>query len=205
VLVLIDGSDSSIATQSLQVSSQVGLTESLTRLSTALQSRESRTSQLPIEVRPKMLFNPDSRSANFMVPGLIAVILQVITTLLTAFSIVRERERGTLEQLLVTPVRPFGLMLGKLVLAVALALNYLLIHGARHWPFDFDQSPKSDAGAAVGMVDNASFISVIRLHVPARFNARRYANRWIPRACDAFHGDNPRNRPSRCDTPRSFA
>lgn len=115
VLVLIDGSDSSIATQSLQVAAQVGLTESLARLSTELQSSGSRTSQLPIEIRPKMLFNPDSRSANFMVPGLIAVILQVITTLLTAFSIVRERERGTLEQLMVTPVRPFGLMLGKLV------------------------------------------------------------------------------------------
>lgn len=115
VLVLIDGSDSSIATQSLQVSSQVGLTESLERMMTTTTSSQSRTSQLPIEVRPKMLFNPDSRSANFMVPGLIAVILQIITTLLTAFSVVRERERGTLEQLLVTPVRPFGLMLGKLV------------------------------------------------------------------------------------------
>jgi ABC transporter DrrB family efflux protein len=115
VLVLIDGSDSSIATQSLQVSSQVGLTESLERLTTSLQNSQGRASQLPIEVRPKMLFNPDSRSANFMVPGLVAVILQIITTLLTAFSIVRERERGTLEQLLVTPVRPFGLMLGKLV------------------------------------------------------------------------------------------
>jgi ABC-2 type transport system permease protein len=106
VLVLIDGSDSSIATQSLQVSTSVGLTQSLARLT---------GSQLPIEVRPKMLFNPDSRSANFMVPGLVAVILQIITTMLTAFSIVRERERGTLEQLLVTPIRPFGLMLGKLV------------------------------------------------------------------------------------------
>jgi ABC-2 type transport system permease protein len=115
VLVLIDGSDSSIATQSLQVASQVGLTESLARLGTELRGSGSRTSQLPIEVRPKMLFNPDSRSANFMVPGLIAIILQIITTLLTAFSIVREREQGTLEQLLVTPVRPFGLMLGKLV------------------------------------------------------------------------------------------
>ena len=115
VLALIDGSDSSIATQSLQVASQVGLTESLARLGTELQGSGSRTSQLPIEIRPKMLFNPDSRSANFMVPGLIAVILQIITTLLTAFSIVREREQGTLEQLLVTPVRPFGLMLGKLV------------------------------------------------------------------------------------------
>lgn len=112
VLVLIDGSDSSIASQSLQVSSAVGMTESLKRMTSGI---ESRTSILPVEVRPKMLFNPDSRSANFMVPGLIAIILQIITTMLTAFSIVRERERGTLEQLLVTPVRPFGLMLGKLV------------------------------------------------------------------------------------------
>lgn len=109
VLVLIDGSDSSIATQSLTVAGSVGLTQSLRRFA------EEGRSQLPIEVRPKMLFNPDSRSANFMVPGLIAVILQIITTMLTAFSIVRERERGTLEQLLVTPVRPFGLMLGKLI------------------------------------------------------------------------------------------
>ena len=110
VLVLIDGSDSSIASQSLQVSTSVGLTQSMERLLGRLKS-----SSLPIEVRPKMLFNPDSRSANFMVPGLVAIILQIITTMLTAFSIVRERERGTLEQLLVTPIRPFGLMLGKLV------------------------------------------------------------------------------------------
>lgn len=112
VLVLIDGSDSSIATQSLQVSTSVGLTESMERITNGIQGRAA---QLPIEVRPKMLFNPDSRSANFMVPGLVAVILQIITTMLTAFSIVRERERGTFEQLLVTPIRPFGLMLGKLV------------------------------------------------------------------------------------------
>jgi ABC-2 type transport system permease protein len=110
---LIDGSDSSIATQSLQASSGVGMTKSLQRL--IGESSESIGTPLPVEVRVKMLFNPDARSANFMVPGLVTIILQIITTMLTAFSIVRERERGTLEQLLVTPVRPFGLMLGKLV------------------------------------------------------------------------------------------
>jgi ABC-2 type transport system permease protein len=112
VLVLIDGSDSSIATQSLTVSASVGMQESLSRLTEQLQQNGL---QIPIEIRPKMLFNPDSRSANFMVPALVAVILQLVTTLLTAFSIVRERERGTLEQLLVTPIKPFGLMMGKLV------------------------------------------------------------------------------------------
>jgi ABC-type multidrug transport system permease subunit len=117
VLVLIDGSDSSIATQSLTVSGSVGLTKSVAQLTSggARRDEPAASSQLPIEVRPKMLFNPDARSANFMVPGLVVVILQIITTMLTAFSIVRERERGTLEQLMVTPVRPFGLMLGKLV------------------------------------------------------------------------------------------
>ncbi len=110
VLVLIDGSDSSIASQSLQVATSVGLSQSINQLIGTMSS-----SGLPIDVRPKMLFNPDMRSANFMVPGLVAVILQIITTMLTAFSIVRERERGTLEQLLVTPIRPVGLMLGKLV------------------------------------------------------------------------------------------
>jgi ABC transporter DrrB family efflux protein len=112
VLVLIDGSDSSIASQSLQVSTSVGLRQSIERLTNRLGET---TAEFPIEIRPKILFNPDSRSANFMVPGLVAIILQVITTLLTAFAIVRERERGTLEQLLVTPIKPFGLMLGKLV------------------------------------------------------------------------------------------
>jgi ABC-type multidrug transport system permease subunit len=112
VLVLIDGSDSSIATQSLTVSTSVGMQQSLTRLTQELAHRGA---QMPIEVRPKVLFNLDLRSANFMVPGLVAVILQLVTTLLTAFSVVRERERGTLEQLLVSPIKPFGLMLGKLL------------------------------------------------------------------------------------------
>jgi ABC transporter DrrB family efflux protein len=55
------------------------------------------------------------KSANFMVPGLVGVIMQLVTMMLTALSIVREKENGTLEQLLVTPVGRLGLMLGKLV------------------------------------------------------------------------------------------
>ncbi|MDA2924208.1 ABC transporter permease [Acidobacteria bacterium AH-259-L09] len=111
VLVLIDGSDSSIASRAINASTAVGLRRSLQQLAL---NQFAQAKMLPIEVRPKMLFNPDMRSANFMVPGLIAIILQIITTFLTAFSVVRERERGTLEQLLVTPIKPLGLMLGKL-------------------------------------------------------------------------------------------
>jgi ABC-2 type transport system permease protein len=108
VLVLIDGSDSSVAGQAINVSNAIGLDESLRRV---LPDREA----MPVEMRPKMLFNPDSRSPNFFLPGLTAIMLLNVTTFLTAFSIVREKERGTLEQLFVTPVRPFGLLLGKLL------------------------------------------------------------------------------------------
>lgn len=109
VLVLIDGSDSSVAGQAINVTTAIGLDESLRRVVTT-----SDTS-FAVDMRPKILFNPDSRSPNFFLPGLTAVLLLNVTTFLTAFSIVREKERGTLEQLFVTPVRPMGLLLGKLL------------------------------------------------------------------------------------------
>lgn len=111
VLVLIDGSDSSVAGQAINVTTAIGLDESLRRV---LQDRGI-TAAHSVEMRPKLLFNPDSRSPNFFLPGLTAVLLLNVTTFLTAFSIVREKERGTLEQLFVTPVRPLGLLLGKLL------------------------------------------------------------------------------------------
>ncbi len=108
VLVLIDGSDSSVAGQAVNVTTSIGLDESLRRV---LASR----STFAVDMRPMLLFNPDSRSPNFFLPGLTAILLLNVTTFLTAFSIVREKERGTLEQLFVTPVRPMGLLLGKLL------------------------------------------------------------------------------------------
>src|SRR6202008_857935 len=109
VLVLIDGSDSSVAGQAINVTTAIGLDESLRR------AVSDRSAALAVDMRPKLLFNPDSRSPNFFLPGLTAILLLNVTTFLTAFSIVREKERGTLEQLFVTPVRPMGLLLGKLL------------------------------------------------------------------------------------------
>src|SRR5271154_2172402 len=109
VLVLIDGSDSSVAGQAINVSTAIGLDESLRRV------LADRDTNFAVDMRPKILFNPDSRSPNFFLPGLTAILLLNVTTFLTAFSIVREKERGTLEQLFVTPVRPMGLLLGKLL------------------------------------------------------------------------------------------
>jgi len=72
-------------------------------------------SVLQIDVRTRMLNNPDLDSSHFFVPGLVGIILQLVTLFLTSFAIVRERELGTLEQLFVTPVGRTGLMMGKLL------------------------------------------------------------------------------------------
>ena len=66
-------------------------------------------------LRPKVLYNPDLVSRDFMVPGVLAMILMVMTMMLTSMALVRERELGTMEQLLVTPLKPGHLIVGKLI------------------------------------------------------------------------------------------
>lgn len=111
VQILIDGSDSTVAMQALNVSNAIGLMASIE----VLGRTRPLPSQFPVDMRPRVLYNPDMRTANFMIPGLVGVILQVVIMLLTSFAIVREKEQRTLEQLVVTPVSRLGLMLGKLV------------------------------------------------------------------------------------------
>lgn len=122
VQVLIDGSDSAVATRALNTASLIGVVLSSRgelglqeegRLANA-RDREGRPAQA-IEIRPRLLYNPNLKSARFFVPGLVAVILQLVTLFLTSFAVVRERELGTLEQLFVTPVGRAGLLLGKLI------------------------------------------------------------------------------------------
>ena len=102
VQALIDGSDSAIA-------------QPVYAASTAIASALSSPGKPAIAMLPRVLFNPGLRSANFLVPGLIGIIMQLITMFLTALSIVGERERGTLDQVMVTPIGSLGLMLGKIV------------------------------------------------------------------------------------------
>lgn len=109
VLVLVDGSDSQMAFRAQSTAVSVGLHLSIQQVNAGAITRP------PIDVRARTLFNPDMRSANFMVPGLLGVIMQLVTVMLTALAIVREKENGTLEQLLVTPVSRLGLMIGKLI------------------------------------------------------------------------------------------
>jgi len=68
-----------------------------------------------VDLRPTVLYNPDLVSKNFMIPGILGLIIMIMTTMLTAMAIVRESELGTMEQLLVTPLTPSQLIVGKLI------------------------------------------------------------------------------------------
>ena len=134
VQMLIDGSDSQVATTALNTSQLLGLNLSIKlsrRKAEAAQLAPARGpaggAELPIDVRPRLLFNPDLKSAHFFVPGLVGIILQLVTLFLTSFAIVRERELGTLEQLFVTPVGRQGLLLGKLIPYAAVGFVETLI------------------------------------------------------------------------------
>lgn len=120
VQVLIDGSDSTIASQAQQAASLVGFHY-------GLNLKALNEAPKALDVRTQMLYNPESKTANFMVPGLIAIILTITTVILTSLSIVREKEKGTLEQILVTPVEPMGLMLGKLAPFIIIAFIQILV------------------------------------------------------------------------------
>jgi ABC-2 type transport system permease protein len=112
ILVLVDGSESSVAGEALNVSNALALQESLKAL---VADRG-----MLIDSRPRILFNPDTRSANFFIPGLMVVMCQMMAIMLSANAIVREKEKGTLEQLFMTPVRANELVLGKLMPYLAL-------------------------------------------------------------------------------------
>jgi ABC-2 type transport system permease protein len=132
VQVLIDGSSSTIALQALNTALAVTLRDSMI----ALLAQAGRT-QPPIEIRPQVLYNPAMRSPNFFVPGVIGVVLQIATTFATAMAIVRERERGTLEQLLVSPLSRWGLMLGKLVPYLMIGMIMATgLFAIMYWLFD---------------------------------------------------------------------
>jgi ABC-type multidrug transport system permease subunit len=110
VQVLVDGSDSNLANQAKAAA--LGLADSLSRRIAGMTPSPSAS---VIEARVRFLYNPDGRSERFFVPGLAGIILQLVTMTLTAAAIVRERERGTLEQLMVTPVSRLAITIGKIV------------------------------------------------------------------------------------------
>ncbi len=117
VQVVVDASDPLSSQSALAAAGAVAQVRNLQILGAAA-GRGTR----PLEVRVRPRYNPGLRSPNYIVPGLVGVILTITMVLITAMAIVRERERGTLEQLIVTPIRKTDLMLGKIAPYVGVGL-----------------------------------------------------------------------------------
>lgn len=129
VSVLIDGSDPTTATTALSAATLAGQAKGVAILSQQLGLLGSTASlSSPIDIRTRVLYNPDLLSTYNLVPGLVAMILFQTTVSLTALSIVRERELGTIEQLIVTPIRNWELVLAKITPYILVSFaNTLLI------------------------------------------------------------------------------
>jgi len=119
VQLIADGSDSSATMVALGYSASIIGAESARLLAerlTALVGESAATARVGrIELVPRVLFNPDLKSRWFYVPAVLAMVLMVVTSILTAMGVVREKEIGTLEQLIVTPLRPWQIIVGKLL------------------------------------------------------------------------------------------
>lgn len=119
VAFVIDGSDPSVATTAFAASQSVGQAQSMRIIERTMGIDPD---DMPgVQVRPRVWYNPEMKSSNFMIPGLMGTILYFLTALFTSMSIVREREQGTIEQLIVTPIKPLELIIGKIAPYVFIA------------------------------------------------------------------------------------
>lgn len=112
---IVDGSDSNTATLAMGYAETAALTYSQEIVLRQMQRQGGRILNQPLDVRPRVWFNPDLESKNYIIPSLIAVIMMVVAALLTSLTVAREWERGTMEQLISTPVKPAEMILGKLI------------------------------------------------------------------------------------------
>jgi ABC-2 type transport system permease protein len=147
VLILLDGSDSFSVVSGYNAALSIAQRYSLDLATEEVQSGGSslasdlRAGELPISTITRVLYNPDITDLVFILPGLIALIMQIIVVTHSALSIVRERESGTQEQLLATPARPFEVVIGKLfpgMLVAILDMAVILAIGVYwfHVPFN---------------------------------------------------------------------
>ncbi len=133
VQVLADGSNATGASTGIGYITAIAQGYSLRLTSDALLRRGLRMPAVPITSEPRVWYNPELRSAIFLVPGLMAFILMGILVVSTAFAVVREKERGTMEQIVVSPVRPYELVIGKTIPYAAISLvstHLILLLGA---------------------------------------------------------------------------
>jgi len=127
VQLIVDGSDSNTATIAMGYADVLAMAYSQDVALDEIRRMGGTELALPVDVRPRVWFNPDLESKNYIIPGLIAVIMMVIAALLTSLTVAREWERGTMEQLISTPVKGHELILGKLLPYFAIGMIDVLL------------------------------------------------------------------------------
>jgi ABC-2 type transport system permease protein len=127
VQLLVDGTDSNTATIAIGYADVVAQIYALDMSLEQNRRRGGPPLQIPLDVRPRVWFNESLESRNFIIPGLIAVIMMVIAAMLTSLTVAREWERGTMEQLISTPVKATELILGKLIPYFAIGMCDVLL------------------------------------------------------------------------------
>ena len=138
VAFILDGSDAASGSTALSAAILIGQSQATQLMIQRLErsGMDAGNFQPPLQVRTRVWYNPDLVSSHFVIPGVIGMILYAITSLLTATAVVRERERGTIEQLIVTPIRPWELVVGKIVPYAILAFfDTLVVLAIGHWWF----------------------------------------------------------------------
>jgi ABC-2 type transport system permease protein len=132
VQVIVDASDNMVANQAIAISNSIGLLKSQEVL-----AKKMHVSAMPFDIRVRPWYNPDGITAYYMVPAILGIIVTMTMVIITSVAIVRERERGTLEQLMVTPIKSLELMIGKIIpyillgylqITVALLVGVLIFH-----------------------------------------------------------------------------
>lgn len=138
VLFLVDGSDLFTVQSGYAMANTVAQAHSSDLMIRRIERAGlSSFSTLPLESRLRVLYNPNIDQLWFAIPNIVALVLQTQTIMMTAASVVRERETGTVEQLLVTPIRPWELLVGKIIPNICIALiNVLTVVGAGRFVFN---------------------------------------------------------------------
>ena len=115
VQMIVDASDSMVASSAISAAQLITQTKSQELMLKTLRGFSGKETQLPYDIRIRPWYNPDAITAYYMVPGIMGTIITLTMILITSMAIVRERERGTMEQLIVTPMKSWELMLGKII------------------------------------------------------------------------------------------
>jgi len=148
VAFVIDGSDPSVASTVLSASQTVGQAHSLRILERTVGFDPD---DMPgVQVRPRVWYNPEMKTSNFMIPGIMGMVLYFLTALFTAMAIVREREQGTIEQLIVTPIQPLELIVGK-VIPYAIIAFFDVLEVLAIGVFWFDVPIRGSLGLLLGL------------------------------------------------------